>query len=183
MIFYLQIILVSQEEEHILSNQKSNKLITILLCLFTISLITTSVFITGCGDEGDSPTEMVSETNGQTDKDNGEVVVTPDPVDPPDPVEPSVSFRNDILPILAGSCALANCHTGLSPARGLDLTDYNSFKEGGDSGMPFVDGNSAGSLVVTRIDGGGMPPPGNTPLTAEQIQLFKDWIDDGAKNN
>ena len=39
-----------------------------------------------------------------------------------------------------------------------------------------------GSLVVKRIDGGGMPP-GGPPLDGDQIQLFIDWIDEGGENN
>ncbi len=186
MIFYLQIILVfqdfSQEEEHSLSNQKSEKSIAILLCFFTISLIITFVFITGCGDEEDSPTDMVSGTHDHSDHDHEQVIEIPDPVDPPNPADPSVSFRNDILPILAVSCALANCHSGLSPSGGLDLTDYTNFKDGAAGGPVFVPGDGEGSLVVTLIDNGNMPIIGER-LTQEQVQLFIDWIDDGAKNN
>ena len=75
------------------------------------------------------------------------------------------------------------CHSGLPGAGGLNLTAYTSFKDGGGNGAAFIPGDGEGSLVVRRIDGGGMPPPGHTPLTAEQIQFFIDWIDDGAENN
>ncbi len=170
-----------------MSNIHSNRFVAVLLLIFTISLFFTTVFIVGCGDEGDSPTDMVGQTDmdGEDDDhsthDHEPVIVAPTP-DPEEPEDPAVTFRNDILPILAESCALANCHTGLPAAGGLDLTDYTSFKDGGGNGAAFVPGDGTGSLVVQRIDGGGMPPIG-PPLTAEQIQFFIDWIDDGAENN
>ncbi len=173
-----------------MSNTYSNRFIAVLLSMFTISLFFATVFIVGCGDEGDSPTDMVEgdsptdmddQTHDHNTHDHEPVIVVPTP-DPVEPDDPAVTFSNDILPIFAESCALANCHSGLPAAGGLDLTSYTSFKDGGGNGAAFVPGNGKGSLVVQRIDGGGMPPIG-PPLTAEQIQFFIDWIDDGAENN
>ena len=92
-----------------------------------------------------------------------------------------ISFRNDIQPILTERCAIPGCHAAPG-AKGLDLTQYDTFKKGGNGGPTFIAGNGKGSLVVERIDGGGMPPI-PPPLNAEQIQLFIDWIDEGAVNN
>ena len=100
----------------------------------------------------------------------------PQPVDQPQP-EPGVSFQEDIFPILQASCAFPGCHAAPNPARGLNLTTYADFEKGN----VFNPGDSKGSEVIRRIDGGGMPPGG--PLPKDQIQLFKDWIDEGAKNN
>ena len=173
-----------------MSNIHSNRFVVVLLSLLTISLFFATVFIMGCGDEGDSPTDMV-EGDSPTDMvdptddhsmHDHEPVIAPTP-DPDEPEDPAVTFRNDILPILAESCALAGCHTGQPAAGMLNLTEYTSFKDGGRSGAAFIPGDGKGSVVVQRIDGGGMPPAGHTPLTAEQIQFFIDWIDDGAENN
>ena len=173
-----------------MSNTDSNRLITVLLSIFTISLFFTTVFIVGCGDEGASPTDMVGKTDETSKPDEEPVTVAPtpdpeepaEPEEPEEPEEPSVTFRTDILPILAESCALAGCHTGPQAAANLDLTNYMNFKDGGVNGAAFMAGDGKGSLVVKRIDGGGMPP-GGPPLTAEQIQFFIDWIDAGAENN
>lgn len=165
-----------------MSNIDSNRLIAIMLSMFTLSLIFAPVFIVGCGDEGDSPTDMVSEPDGPSTPDPDPVTVAPTP-DPNEPEVPAVTFRTDIQPILAESCALVGCHTGQPAAGGLNLTDYANFNNGGGSGPAFIAGDGKGSRVVLRIDGGGMPPPGHTPLTAEQIQYFIDWIDAGAENN
>ena len=186
MICYKQNILTLQriltKEEGILINIDSNRLIAIMLSVFTISFIFAAIFIVGCGDEGDSPTDMVGDSDSPSDPDDDPVTVAPTP-DPNEPEVPAVTFRNDILPILTDSCALVGCHTGLPPAGGLDLTDYTNFTDGGANGAAFIAGDGEGSLVVKRIDGGGMPPPGHIPLTAEQIQFFIDWIDAGAENN
>ncbi len=158
-----------------------NRLGTALFTIFAVSLVLTSGLIIGCGDEGDPVTEMV---NGDSDK-----TTEPEPVDPvvdppPEPVDPppapGVSFNDDINPIIVERCALGGCHDNAASG-GLNLTSYDNFKQGGNSGAAFVAGDE-NSLVVRRIDGGGMPP-GGPPLNADQIQLFVDWINEGAENN
>lgn len=158
------------------------RICSVFLTIFSVCLILTAGFITGCGDEGDPVTDMV---NGDGDK-----TTDPDPTDPvgdpPDPPEePKVSFKDDIMPILAESCALANCHVA-GGAGGLDLSEYDTFKNGGNNGDAFAAGDGKGSLVVRRIDGSQppqMPVGEGPPLNGEQIQLFIDWINEGAENN
>lgn len=163
---------------------ESDRLYSVILTIFSVSLLLTAGFIVGCGDEGDPVTDMV---NGNGDKttepDPTEPVVEP-PVDPPVVEEPKVSFKDDIMPILTESCALAGCHVA-GGAGGLNLSEYDTFKNGGNNGAAFAAGNGEGSLVVKRIDGSQPPqmPPGGPPLDGEQIQLFIDWINEGAENN
>lgn len=104
----------------------------------------------------------------------------PEPPPQPEP-EPAVSFQEDILPILQASCAVQGCHADPNPRVGLNLETYAGFEQGSRGGPVFNPGDSNGSKVVQRIDGGGMPP--GAPLADDQIQLFKDWIDEGAENN
>ena len=158
-----------------------NRLCSVGLTIFFVSLIFTAGFITGCGDEGDPVTDTVTG--------NGDETTEPDPtepiVDPPDVVEePKVSFKDDISPILAESCAFAGCH-GAARLGGLDLSNYDAFEKGGNNGAAFVAGDGKGSLVVKRIDGSQLPrmPQGGLPLNGAQIQLFIDWINEGAENN
>ncbi|RKU16939.1 hypothetical protein C6500_17095 [Candidatus Poribacteria bacterium] len=92
-----------------------------------------------------------------------------------------IFFKNHIQPILAERCAISGCHAAPGVA-GLDLSKYDTFKKGGANGPAFVAGNGKGSLIVKRIDGGGMPP-GGPPLTTDQILFFIYWIDQGAANN
>lgn len=109
-----------------------------------------------------------------------EVQPQPEPQPLPEP-EPAVTFQEDILPILQARCAFAGCHAAPNPARGLNLETYADFARGSNGGPVFNPGDSKGSKVIQRIDGGGMPP--GAPLADDQIQLFKDWIDAGAKDN
>lgn len=159
--------------------------------IFAISIFLAAIFIASCGDEGD----ITEDTTGTTDvlqpTTTPPATQTPVPVEQPaevdvpveEPVveEPGVSFKDDIQPILAERCAVPGCHAAPGVA-GLDLTQYDTFKKGGNGGAAFDAGNGEGSLVVRRIDGGGMPPI-PPPLDADQVQLFIDWIDEGAENN
>ena len=150
--------------------------------IFAVSIFLATIFIAGCGDEGDTTegttgmTDIVQPTTPPPD--------TGPPPPPEDPVvveEPGISFQDDIQPILAVECAMAGCHAAPG-AGGLDLTNYDSFKKGGNTAPGFIAGDGKGSNVVKRIDGGGMPL-GRPPLDGDQIQLFIDWIDEGAENN
>ena len=154
--------------------------------IFAISIFLAAIFIASCGDEGD----ITEDTTGMTDV--LQPTTTPpgtqpaeppaeQPADEPPPVEEGVSFKDDIQPILAVECALAGCHAAPG-AGGLNLTKYDTFKKGGNTGPGFTAGDGKGSIVVKRIDGGGMPL-GRPPLDGDQIQLFVDWIDEGAENN
>ena len=155
--------------------------------IFAISLFLVAIFIASCGDEGD----ITEDTTGTTDvlQPTTTPPTTPPPVQAEEPAvveepvveEPQVSFKDDIQPILAERCAVPGCHAAPG-AGGLDLTAYDTFKKGGNGGVAFNAGNGKGSIVVRRIDGGGMPPI-PPPLNADQVQLFIDWIDAGAENN
>ena len=146
--------------------------------ILVISLLFTAMFITGCGgdadEEGDSMTSIVQPTSTPSTE------TTPPPVAvaeaEPEVEEVGISFQNDIFPILEENCALAGCHVA-GGAAGLDLTGYDSFEKSG----AFVPGNAKRSLVIIRIDGGGMPPAG--PLDDDLVELVKDWINEGAEDN
>ena len=146
-----------------------------------------AVFMLSCGDEGDL---VEDEPMGVTDI--VQPVATPPPPTPEPPVpppveepvveEPKLSFAADISPILEARCAIPGCHAAAGGAAGLDLSQYDTFKKGGNNGPAFVAGDGDGSLVVKRIDGGGMPPI-PPALNDEEIQLFINWIDEGAEDN
>ena len=84
------------------------------------------------------------------------------------------SFKQNVLPILTARCALAGCHVADGP-HGLDFRTYESFIAGGEHGPAFIPGNAQESEIVEQIVSGRMPP-GGPPLTAAEIQLFVDWI-------
>ena len=154
--------------------------------ILALSVFLTSIFIASCGDEGDTTDGSPGMTDVLQPTTTPPATQTPQPgvVEQPIVEEPVVgtSFKDDIQPILAERCAVPGCHAAAGAARGLDLTQYDTFKKGGNGGPAFVAGDGKGSLVVKRIDGGGMPPI-PPPLNAAQVQLFIDWIDEGAQNN
>ena len=152
-----------------------NQLIIAISCLAVLSL---PLFVAGCGDESkDDGMDTVNPgtTNPPPSQPPG------DNTNPPPAVEPKVSFQKDVFPIFQANCIFAGCH-GANPPSGLLLTTYDNFKKGGNGGPAFVPKDSKRSLIVKRIDGGGMPK-GRAPLKKEQIQLIKDWIDEGGDNN
>lgn len=178
-----------------------NLLVIAISCL---AIMVFPIFVTGCGDSGDDDDDIsgdvvtpdpepVSEPTPQLEQQpqpepppqqqpEQQPEQQPDPQLPPQPEpEPGVSFQEDILPILQASCAVQGCHADPNPKIGLNLETYAGFEKGSLVGPVFNPGDSNGSKVIQRIDGGGMPPAG--PLPEEQIQLFKDWVDEGAKNN
>jgi hypothetical protein len=89
------------------------------------------------------------------------------------PVNRAISYRTDIVPILATTCALPGCHvTGFS--RG-DFTGYADVRKKADSG-----------ILEYKVTSGEMPHPytkGPKSLTACQIETITRWVRQGAPNN
>ena len=161
-----------------------NLLVTAISCL---AVLVFPIFVTGCGGNGDDDDDSIRGNVVAPDPDpipDSTPQPEPEPQLEPQPQPepaPAVLFQEDILPILQANCAVQGCHAGPNPRVGLNLETYAGFEKGSRGGPVFNPGNSKGSKVIQRIDGGGMPPAG--PLAKDQIQLFKDWIDEGAKNN
>ena len=153
--------------------------------IFAMSLFLIAIFVASCGDEGDTTENTTGMTDVLQPTTTPPTAQTPvPPAEQPvveEPVVAGVSFKDDIQPILAERCAVPGCHAAPGVA-GLNLSEYDTFKKGGANGPAFDAGDGKGSLVVKRIDGGGMPP-GGPPLDGDQVQLFIDWIDEGGKNN
>jgi hypothetical protein len=90
-----------------------------------------------------------------------------------------VSFSADIRPILESSCW--KCHGGAVRLSALDLRTRESALKGGQRGAALVPGKAAESRLyraVTGLEKPAMPLDGK--LTAAQIDLIRDWIDQGA---
>ena len=97
------------------------------------------------------------------------------PMETHESVDVEAAFEQNLLPILTARCALSGCHVADGP-HGLDFRTYESFIAGGEHGPAFIPGNAEESEVVEQIVSGNMPPPPRDPLTAAEIQLFRDWI-------
>jgi hypothetical protein len=93
--------------------------------------------------------------------------------------EKTVSFSSDIRPILENSCW--KCHGAAVRLSALDLRSRESALQGGRRGPALVPGKAAESRLYRAVAGlekPGMPLDGK--LSAEQINLIRDWIDQGA---
>ena len=105
----------------------------------------------------------------------------------PSTTEPaeSVDFQRDVRPILSDNCF--QCHGPDSKTRMAELrldTREGAFAQR-DDGTPIVAGDPQSSLLYQRVateDPARRMPPAftNKELTAEQIDLLKRWIEQGA---
>lgn len=96
---------------------------------------------------------------------------------------PPVSFRKDIAPVLQDACFA--CH-GPKKAEGSYRVDsFERLMKAGDSGTPgFQAGKLDESEAFRRIvstDADERMPLEADPLPAEKIELFKRWLQEGAK--
>jgi hypothetical protein len=93
-----------------------------------------------------------------------------------------VDFARDIRPILEVSCL--RCHGPVRPRGGFRLDNREAALRGGDYGAVLVPGRSDESpllaYVAHEVPGLEMPPLGQgDPLTTDQIDLLRAWIDQG----
>jgi hypothetical protein len=113
------------------------------------------------------------------------------PAGPDDSENPSLA--NDLQPMFTGVCVRSGCHT-TPGAQSLTLSEgksYSNLVNVNSIQIPALKrvrpGNIDSSYVVNKLDGtsplvGVKMPKGGT-LSAANIQLVKNWISKGAKNN
>jgi hypothetical protein len=95
-----------------------------------------------------------------------------------------VSFNRDIRPIMSDTCF--HCHGFDANTREaslrLDIRE-EAIKKTDEGVLPIVPGNPERSAIIARIfdDADPMPPESaHKPLTAEQKELFRRWVAEGA---
>jgi mono/diheme cytochrome c family protein len=99
-----------------------------------------------------------------------------------------VSYADDVEPIMQKHCAV--CHVAGqqgAEATGLLLDSYESVMKGSQYG-PIIDPGSArtSSLYILISGEANLTvnmPHGKAPLSAEEIETIRAWIDDGAVEN
>jgi hypothetical protein len=93
--------------------------------------------------------------------------------------DPAEFFEMKVRPLLARNCYA--CHT-TSPMSGLHLDSRENILKGGSRGPAVVPGNPEESLLIQATSYSHeklrMPPSGR--LKAEEIEILKTWIKDGA---
>jgi mono/diheme cytochrome c family protein len=94
-----------------------------------------------------------------------------------------VSFQKQIRPILAKNCS--GCHQPAGRQSDLSVTSFADFQKGGRKGPAFVPGKPDDSVVIAYLTGKTTPqmPFGGKPLPAEQIEVVRQWIKEGAVND
>lgn len=114
------------------------------------------------------------------------------------PPATGVSLARDLGPIFTAKCNSALCHSTATQASGLDLTLGKAHKSlvgvksrhtACNTFDRVAPGSPTTSFLVFKLQGNGAcfagvrMPKGMGALPAAQIQLVRDWISEGAKNN
>ncbi len=130
-----------------------------------------------------SPTELPTETEAPPSPTAlpTETEAPPSPTDTPtSPAAASVSFSEDVQPILTSRCR--RCHGGDGIEGGLDLLSYAGVMAGSENGSVVIPGDSAASSLVQQIVSGEMPRRA-PKLPASEIETIATWVDEGALDN
>ncbi len=94
-----------------------------------------------------------------------------------------IDFAREVWPILSSKCL--RCHGPERQESGFRMDQKDIVLTGGDEHAPnIVPGKSNESNLIQFVSGqiGGMEmPPEGDPLTAEQIDILRRWIDQGAE--
>jgi len=96
----------------------------------------------------------------------------------------TVSFKQDIIPILTANCALTGCHTTPDAQSGLNLSASIAYSQLLNPSKGYVvAGNPLYSVMYAQITTATqiMPPTGKMDNCS--INIIKIWIQQGAKNN
>ncbi|MCH2201639.1 MAG: hypothetical protein MK102_06700 [Fuerstiella sp.] len=94
-----------------------------------------------------------------------------------EPLGRFVSFSRHIAPILARRCTA--CHNTRSTEGGLNLSSFANLLKGGDSGSSLTPHDADDSLLLSMVQDGSMPKDAD-PLTPDEIDWIRRWIDVGA---
>jgi len=101
-------------------------------------------------------------------------------VEEPTPCDPNtIYFQQQVLPILISNCAVPGCHnTAANDNDEIQITSYETLM-----GSGIVQDGDLWEAVNDNDPDKIMPRPPQSPLTAEQIALIAQWIQQGAQNN
>jgi hypothetical protein len=92
----------------------------------------------------------------------------------------AVSFASEVMPLMEKYCW--ECHSVDNAELGLMLDTYEGVMAGSDYGTVVEVGDPDGSLLVDMIASGDMPEDSD-PMPAEELELIRTWIAEGAENN
>ncbi len=95
-------------------------------------------------------------------------------------IDDAVMYMDVVAPILEAKCS--NCHNKSKMKGKLNMEDFASLMKGGKHGKVIKPGNALASEMIKRVmlspdDKKFMPADGKTPLTDEEKNIIKWWID------
>ncbi len=98
-----------------------------------------------------------------------------------------VSFSNDVFPIIKKRCMPCHASDSENPSE-LFMETLPDIMKGGKHGKPVIPKRGDESILVQKLRpappfGEQMPLMTKKKLTDEEIEIFKKWIDQGAKKN
>lgn len=133
-------------------------------------------------------TQVVDDTTGidTSDTTGNQVDTTSQP--PPDstevtPCDPqTVYFQQEVLPILISNCTQSGCHDVVTASDGVVLMDYASVMATADVRAGNPDGSDLYEVLVEDDPDKRMPQPPNPALSAQEISLIRNWIQQGAQD-
>jgi hypothetical protein len=101
--------------------------------------------------------------------------------------ESDLNYTEHISPVFVIRCGRGSgCHSGINPARGLDLTNYqnliNHFIDGSEPLIIIGDGENSFlyNILLGPISGRSRMPKDEAPLSGNNIIGIRTWIDEGA---
>jgi len=102
--------------------------------------------------------------------------------------EKEISYKADIQPILQQYCLECHAEGGKGYEKsGLLLTSYEGVMKGTRFGSIIKPGDALSSTLIMLVEGRADPsikmPHGKESLPKEKIELLKQWVKQGAKNN
>lgn len=102
---------------------------------------------------------------------------------PLSPAVAKVDFAKQVKPLLEGACT--HCHGEKEHKGDLKMITLEDMKKGGENGPGLVPGDLKKSaiytsLLLTEDDDDVMPPKKEGKLVKEQIDIIKQWIEQGA---
>ena len=107
----------------------------------------------------------------------------------------SVSFKGDVFPVIKEHCLPCHSEDNFNPSE-LSLDSYDLLMQGGKNGATVVAGKANESILVKKL--GEAPPFGDRMplnkkqviaegkakyLSASELKIIADWINEGAQNN
>ncbi len=95
------------------------------------------------------------------------------------PSQGEAMFLERVAPLLQNRCL--GCHRGLTARGGVSLATRAELFEGGDNGPVIVSGQPDESRLIEVLTGepAEMPAEG-APLSADEVELLRDWVAAGA---